>query len=101
MNSIPAFLCAFFLSTALSAALLPAYAADDGAAQPSFELALDQSPDLEQKSCSCSTGVGVCHIIYRFSGSTCEKRAYKGETECTGTCAFRTSRGGTGSGTRQ
>ena len=80
---------------------LPTLGADNFIAQSGEQLVLDQGSTLDEKTCSCSTGVGLCHIIYRFSGSTCEKSNRVGETECTGTCAFKSSPSGGSRGVRQ
>jgi hypothetical protein len=65
-------------------------------------LALAQSADLPRaevqlalndqagtgRSCSCSTGVGACHISWHPDGETCDASTIGNEKVCTGTCAF-------------
>jgi hypothetical protein len=77
------------LLTVAAAGTAPTWA--DEAVLPELRLALDQTQmGARTRDCSCSTGVGVCHVKYNGSDKemTCENLASAGEQNCTGTCAF-------------
>jgi hypothetical protein len=75
---------------AAAAGNLPVLALAQSADRPQTEvqLALDNGAGTTGRSCSCSTGIGACHISWHPSGETCDASTIGDEKICTGTCAF-------------